>query len=337
MNIEQLLLELDNYSKRKLFDALAKELSPDMELGKLKDELSENHQTSCPHCKSDKILGHGKFKDRFRYRCKECKRTFTGLTGTSASGIHKVAEFGQFVELMVEGITIRKAASKLKVTMGTIFTWRHKILSSLSNMNHQEFVGIVECDDKQLNISEKGNRYLERKPYKRSNDRKTKRGVSNDKVSIVVACDRNGNSSMKVAKVGRIEAESLENTIGELVSKENILCSDSNPSIIKWTKSKDLEHHTFLANKKHVKDKCYHVQHVNSIDNRFERWVSGFYGIATKYLQNYLNWFIFVEKSKKSIQQVKDMAKEIVMNIDSMAEYYMIGEKYRKLVTSTVI
>ena len=133
------------------------------------------------------------------------------------------------------------------------------------------------------------------------------------------------------------EAESLENTIGELVSKENILCSDSNPSIIKWTKSKDLEHHTFLANKKHVKDKCYHVQHVNSIDNRFERWVSGFYGIATKYLQNYLNWFIFVEKSKKSIQQVKDMAKEIVMNIDSKAEYYMIGEKYRKLVTSTVI
>jgi transposase-like protein len=337
MNIQEILSSLDESTKRELLEALSKELTTQPELGKYKDELSINHRTNCPHCKSERILGHGKFKGRLRYRCADCKKTFTGLTGTTASGIHKVVEFEQLVELMIEGISIRKAASKLKVTMSTIFTWRHKILASLSETNKQDFTGIVECDDKQLNISEKGNRVLERESFKRPSDRKTKRGVSNDKVSVVVACDRIGNTTMQVAKIGRIEADSLEKTIGKMITKDNILCSDSHPSIISWAKSKELEHHTFVANKNHIKNKCYHVQHVNSIDNRYERWVSKFYGIATKYLQNYLNWFVFVEKIKKSLQPVKDLAKEIVLNIESKAEYFQIASRYKELKTSTVM
>lgn len=337
MNIQEILLSLDESTRRELLEALSKEFTTQPDLGKYKDELSINHRTNCPHCKSDRILGHGKFKGRLRYRCSECRKTFTGLTGTTASGIHKVAEFEQLVELMIEGISIRKAAAKLKVTMSTIFTWRHKILASLSETNNQDFTGIVECDDKQLNISEKGNRVLERESFKRPSDRKTKRGVSNDKVSVVVACDRTGKTTMQVAKIGRIEADSLEKTVGNMITKDNILCSDSHPSIIAWAKSKELEHHTFIANKNHIKNKCYHVQHVNSIDNRYERWVSKFYGIATKYLQNYLNWFVFVQKSKKSLQPVRDLAKEIVMNIESKAEYFQIDKRYKELKLATVI
>ncbi|KAA6312220.1 hypothetical protein EZS27_036810, partial [termite gut metagenome] len=67
--------------------------------------------------------------------------------------------------------------------MKTFFDWRHKILSSLSALNGDSFGGIVECDDKQVDRSEKGSRKLTRKPYKRHSDRTTKRGVSNDKVS----------------------------------------------------------------------------------------------------------------------------------------------------------
>jgi transposase-like protein len=337
MDLEKLLLSLDTNSKRELLAALNKDLTSKTQLGKYKDELSVDNRTNCPHCASQRIYGHGKFKERIRYRCSDCRRTFTGLTGTTASGIHKVGEFEQFMELMIDGITIRKAATKLKVTMSTIFTWRHKILSSLQNANKQEFTGIVECDDKQLDISEKGNQNLEREPYKRPSDRETKRGISNDKVSIVVACDRAGNKTMQVAKVGRIEAESLEKTIGNLVSKENILCSDSHPSIICWAKSKELEHHTFIANKHHIKNKCYHVQHVNSLDNRYERWVEKFYGISTKYLQNYLNWFVFIEKVKKSQQPIKDLAREIVMNIESKAEFIKIGIRYKELISPTLI
>jgi hypothetical protein len=104
----------------------------------------------------------------------------------------------------------------------------------------------------------------------------------------MVATDRNNNPEIRIAKIGRIDADSVENTIGVLIKPENVLCSDSHPSIIKWAKEKEVEHHTFIASK-HIKDRCYHVQQVNSIDNRYERWIKPFYGVSTKYLSGYLN------------------------------------------------
>jgi hypothetical protein len=72
-------------------------------------------------------------------------------------------------------------------------------------INGNSFDGIVECDDKQFSINEKGSRKLDREAYKRSSDRKTKRGIINDKLSVMVATDRKGNPLMKIGKKGRIE------------------------------------------------------------------------------------------------------------------------------------
>jgi len=103
-------------------------------------------------------MGHGTYKGRKRYKCKQCKKTFNDFTGTAISGIKKVEKFQEFLELTVESITIRKASKKLGVNMKTIFDWRHKLLSSIATMNGSSFSGIVECDDKQLDINEKGKR-----------------------------------------------------------------------------------------------------------------------------------------------------------------------------------
>src|SRR5665811_856174 len=148
--------------------------------------------------------------------------------------------------------------------------------------------------------------------------------VSNDKVSIMVATDRKGNPTMKTAKIGRIDADSVENTIGGFFTAENVLCSDSHPSILAWAKGKKLEHHTFVASRQHIKDKCYHVQHVNSIDNLYERWIRKFNGVSTKYLAQYLNWFVFLEKAKKSSTKALDLAKNVASDISSIKTYRSI-------------
>lgn len=155
--------------------------------------------------------------------------------------------------------------------------------------------------------------------------------MSNDKISVMVATDRKGNQTMKVAKIGRIDAEIVERTIGGLINPENVLCSDSHPSIISWAKQKKLEHHTFVASRQHVKNKCYHVQHVNSMANLYERWVRRFNGVSTKYLGQYLNWFVFLEKTKKSSTQVLDLAKNMAMNISTIKNYREIENQYENL------
>tara|TARA_R110002111_G_scaffold11862_1_gene36108 strand:+ start:516 stop:1529 length:1014 start_codon:yes stop_codon:yes gene_type:complete len=329
MDLQSIISVLNQDQKKELAYLLNRDLNVP-KLNQLIIDLNKDRPISCPHCQSFDIYGHGVYKSRKRYKCKSCTKTFNDLTGTAMDGIKKVEEFQDYLVLMIESMSIRKASKTLGVNVKTIFDWRHKLLSCLSVLNGEEFKGIVECDDKQLDINSKGSRGLERKPFKRPSDRQTKRGVSNDKISIMVATDRNNNPMMRIAKMGRIDADSVESTIGTLIKSENVLCSDSNPSIIKWAKEKEVEHHTFIASK-HIKDKCYHVQHVNSIDNLYERWIKPFYGMSTKYLSGYLNWFVFLQKIKNSRSQVVDIAKVIVGNVKAINTYKSIEENYIKL------
>ena len=331
MNIQEILNSLDASEKEQLYVLLKKDIGLVPQLDKVKNELNNDQKVICPHCHNDDIYGHGTYKGRRRYKCKQCNKTFNDFTGTAISGIKKVDKFQEYLELTLNSITIRKAAEILELNVKTIFDWRHKLLSSLTSINGVPFSGIVECDDKQVNINMKGQRNIGRKAYKRSSDRKIKRGVSNDKVSIMVATDRKGNATMKVAKIGRVDKMSIEKTIGKLISNDNTLCSDSHPSIILWAKDKNLDHHTFVASNQHVKNKCYHVQHVNSLDNLFERWLKPFYGVATKYLQKYLNWFVYLQKIKKSTNPLGDYAKVIMTNIKAISEYKNIETLYNEL------
>lgn len=44
--------------------------------------------------------------------------------------------------------------------------------------------------------------------------------------------------------------------------------------------------------KQYVKQGIYHIQNVNSLHKRVKKWIdSTFWGVSTKYLQNYMNWF----------------------------------------------
>jgi transposase-like protein len=330
MDLQHIISGLNQEQKKELAHLLNRDLNVP-KLNQLISDMNKDRPIICPHCQGLDIYGHGIYKSRKRYKCKSCAKTFNDLTGTAMDGIKKVDKFQDYLVLMIESMSIRKASKKLEVNVKTIFDWRHKLLSCLSILNGKEFIGIVECDDKQLDINNKGSRDLGRKPYKRPSDRQTKRGVSNDKISVMVATDRNNNPMMRIAKVGRIDAESVESTIGTLIKPENVLCSDSHPSIIKWAKEKQVEHHTFIASK-HIKNKCYHVQHVNSIDNRYQRWIKPFYGVSTKYLSGYLNWFVFLQKVKNSRSQVVDIAKTMIKNVMAINMYKSIQENYEKLI-----
>ena len=147
----------------------------------------------------------------------------------------------------------------------------------------------------------------------------------------MVATDRENNLTMKFAKIGRIDENSVNNTIGGFIELENVLCSDSHPSIKLWAKNKGLEHHTFIASKQHIKDKCYHVQHVNSLDNLYERWVKRFYGVSTKYLPQYLNWFVLMRKMKDSLNPVKDIIKALLNEHNTISIFKEIENNYLKL------
>jgi len=170
MELQELLNKLESWEKKALLSLLKKNIGETPELEKVVSKINTDNKVLCPHCHTDNITGHGTYKGRKRYKCKQCNKTFNDFTGTAVSGIKKVEKFQEFIELTLESISIRKAAKKLEVNTRTIFDWRHKLLSSLATMSGEIFSGIVEFDDKQLNINEKGNKKLERSAYKRPSD-----------------------------------------------------------------------------------------------------------------------------------------------------------------------
>ena len=95
---------------------------------------------------------------------------------------------------MLHGTFLRPAAAECGISLTTSFRWRHKFLKLTDNLAARKLEGIVEIDETQFNLSEKGNRHLERKPRKRGTDKAT------SKIKVVVAKDRSGHIYDKVMR-----------------------------------------------------------------------------------------------------------------------------------------
>lgn len=298
-------------------------------------ELLNNKQGECPHCGHSKYVKFGKDKGAQRYRCNSCRKSFTEYSGTWMAGLHKKDKIDAYLVLMAEEKSLDKIKQELQINKKTAFDWRHKILSSLGDIEKDEFTGITESDETFLLFSEKGKRTLNRKGKKRGGKAK-KRGISNEQVAIIATADRAGQQDLNVATIGRLKKTDIEAAIGSRISSRTILCSDSHVSFKGFAIDNSIEHHTIRANlKQYVKNDIYHVQHVNSIHNRLKKWVNyQFWGVSTKYLQQYLNWFRMKEILRHKQLPISELAKQTIIDVGAYSKYRQINEKY-KMILST--
>jgi transposase-like protein len=330
--IKNALREMSQSDRDSLFKEVEKENSRyDYALKKHREKL-DNKQGQCPHCGSFKYNKFGMDKGSKRYRCKSCKRTFTEFTGTWLSKIHKKELTGNYIELMNQEKSLDKIKVILCINKKTAFDWRHKILSGIENSEKGIFQGITESDETFFLHSEKGKELTSRNPRKRGGNA-TKRGISDEQIAVIVTADRVSEIDLSVACKGRIKKININKAIGDRISGQTVLCSDSHVSYKGFAIDKKIEHHSIRANlKQHTKNKIYHVQHVNSIDRRIKMWIeSRFMGVSTKYLQKYLNWFRLKEKLKGSAKIIEDFTTKSLENINAWNSFKTIPCEYEKL------
>lgn len=282
-------------------------LSMSLQESEIKDS-KETKAVTCPHCKSDRIRANGKLKGVQRYVCNGCKKNFSETTGKFWFAIKKKDKLNRYLYCLLSGYSIRKSAKETGISIQTSFDWRHKLLTSFSSVSVEEFEGIVESDDLFFAYSEKGNRNLDRKPKQRG-EKASKAGISDEKVAVVATCDRSGNKDFKVAARGRISKKDLDTLLKGKLDKVEVLCSDSHRSYGAFAKANNITHKKFNASKgQRTVEKVYHVQNVNNMDMRLRKFMDSFNGVATKYLQNYLNWFLVLEKIKNSTSKMATVA-----------------------------
>lgn len=172
--------------------------------------FSRHTKPHCLYCDSDNIKGHGKYRGRQRYMCKDCNKTLNDTTASPMSGTHYPDKWAEHIQCMIEGKTLKQVAEQLKIHISTAFYWRHKVLNALNALSLDKLSGVVESDKKFFIESNKGKNQVvklgKRKPRRRSGSA-SKRGLSQEQVCIVVAMDSEGHIVNRTAGKGRITAK----------------------------------------------------------------------------------------------------------------------------------
>jgi transposase-like protein len=263
----------------------------------------------CPHCQSEKVYKRGKQSGVQMYKCRSCSKWYRETTGTPLWDIKLKHKWQSYLRCMKEGKTIKKTATEVGISIQTSFDWRHKILSSLSDFAPETFSDVVECDELELALSNKGNRNLEREPRKRGSDfKRNKASATPTVVQVVTVVERKGEKYLKAVETQRLSTEQITKVLGGKLGENTTLITDKHKSYKRFAKDNPQINHKSVLAKDHVckKDKSIHLQHVNNTHAQLRSFLLPFKGVSSKYLQNYLNWFAYAEKlsgTKTTIKQ----------------------------------
>ncbi|MGB7395260.1 MAG: IS1595 family transposase, partial [Pricia sp.] len=243
-------------------------------------------------------------------------------------------KIADYLKLMIEEKSLDKIVSALGINKKTAFDWRHKILASLDGEGGDDFTGITESDETFFLRSEKGMGVKDRKPRKRGG-KSSKRGISKDQVAVIVTQDRKSGLDLSVATLGRIGKADIANAIGKRIKKgSTILCSDSHHSYKGFAKDTKVEFRPVNVSKGGRVKGAFHIQHVNSTHNRIKKWIDGtFWGVSTKYLQQYLNWHVLKERIKSDRDRNAAFAKQ-TLGIGALERFAKIRPNYEKLIST---
>lgn len=342
MNLEEIKKEISALSameREEILKELSQEslsLRPSVKSQEARRFQLDNKLGSCGHCGHTKYVKFGIDKGSQRYKCKSCKRSFTEYTGTWMARLQRKDKIDDYLALMLEEKSLDKIKVALSINKKTAFDWRHKILAALSEDDKDDFTGITESDETFFLNSDKGRPVKHREPRKRGGKSKT-RGISNDQVAVIVTQDRASGLDLSVATMGRLKKVDIENAIGSRIkANKTILCSDAHASYKGFAIDNEIEHHTLKASiKQRVKNKTYHIQHVNSTHNRVKKWIDNrFWGVSTKYLQQYLNWYRIKEKLKHRNDKLNAFINKVSEDITAYQKYQNIGLRYEKLIST---
>ncbi len=273
----------------------------------------------CPLCGCTYVVRNGHRKDGTqRYVCKDCGKSFVMTTNSIVSGTRKgLSVWEKYIDCMMNGLSIRKTAVTCDIHRNTAFFWRHKILDALQNMADDVTLnGIIEADETFFATSYKDNHsksktfVMPRKAHKRGHSTHI-RGLSKEKICVPCAVNRNGLSISKITNTGRVSTKDLHHIYDGRIENNSTLVTDKMNSYVRFTNANGIK----LVQLKTGTSKkgIYNIQHVNSYHSQLKKFMLGFNGVSTKYLNNYLIWDNLVNYAKETDTEKRNIFLSFVL------------------------
>lgn len=254
----------------------------------------------CPRCQSTNRYKHGIEFGAQRFRCKDGGKTYTATTGTPFHRLRDKPKLLENAACMADGLSVRKTAARMDMSVQKAFRWRHQFLAFLNQQKPSALSGVVEADETFFPVSYKGQRRaMPRTPKKRGG--KARDGSGADKTAVVVAVQR-GTQVAFDQVLERTTAAALAQALRPVLGQDAVLSTDGNAAY--WTVAQELKVASgFFVAQYHGKggNGPWHVQSVNRYDASLKSWMARFRGVATKYLANYLGWRRLLDRFKDKV------------------------------------
>lgn len=234
----------------------------------------------CSSCGYDKKIY--RFKNGITFKCANCKRNFTVITGTvfhsSNIPIKKWLIAIYLLSSHKTGVSSYQMARHLEITQPNAWFMLQKIRKVMSNSEQFKEIleGIIECDETYVGGKNK-NRHWDKK-FKYSQGRSIV-----DKAPVFGILQRNGKVKIWVLK--SLDGYNMKKLIRDNVKNGSIICTDEYKSyrgLSRYFEHKIIDH----SKGQHKVDEIYHTNNVENFWNFIKREIMGTYRKVDRFYLN---------------------------------------------------
>lgn len=279
----------------------------------------ERKVNCCPLCGSIHIVKNGVRKDtnRQKYLCRDCKKSFSDTTNTITFHSRKSYSIWEnYISCLLKGMTLTDTAKEIGISVTTSFTWRHKILKTLSKFNNDiKLSETIELDAIYFSINLKGTKMDKMPRYSKKRTSSAFRGISHHKVCVTTATDSRDNMFFQISGLG-VETTEMLVKLKDRFEYGSILVTDSKRTFDKFASETNMKHN-FIPSKFYKSDSGHTLATLNGLHSELKTWLRKFRGVSTKHLQGYLDLFRYLKHIKYKIEYEKRINETYCFSIPS--------------------
>lgn len=257
------------------------------------EEAAEMYQREprCPKCgsKSQHEDGHTQAGHK-RYRCEECGSSYTLLSDSIFNSakipFHKLMGY---INLMSFNVPLEMCCEILNISSNTADLWRRKIFKTIDDyQNHLKLFKRIWIDET----------YIDDYSIMHNPFEKRKRGLSKDKICIVVAIDIYKNMVAVICGHGKPSSRRIYKALRDHVIPGSTIVHDGDHSHNYLIKKLNCDSEVYKADSKDP-EYLKNMALINNMCGWLKRYIGHFIGMNISNLQTYLNWFIYLHRCKR--------------------------------------
>ena len=259
-------------------------------------------QPACPSCGAKGAWRDGHEESGLqRFRCRSCGRRCSSLTGTVLEyGKADMAAWIQSVRLMRFSVPLDASAGICGVSHQTAWEWRHRAFAADGYQDRivlKDRVWIDETYIVDTDLSPRSAHARTRRPARQH-------------ACIAVAIDIHRNPVAVVCGHGEPSSRRIGESLGPHIADGSTIVGDrerAHNALVKAIKG------THEACKADVNDPVYleRAAMVNSLCSWIKRHLWRFTGMAMKYLQSCLNWYVYLFRVKQAGERWPETARVV--------------------------